>query len=540
MSNCNKCDKECNCGCIPQSMTTPDYCIPNTPSCPDPSPCNETFDAECVIYTGDPIEGLNGPVVPTTTSVATGLNDIMDYINKRYCDLEAEFTSYPDQRYTIYGGGSTCTPEFSDHKSYCCGDIPAPFNNYIGSTPPCGPSWIGESQWFAYMKALTPSVEVVITGGQSPYSYEWTIAEGDQAGHYFRGCLPTNTNKIYLDVNFKKIDGEFNGGLYNARPKLTGAYTPKTTLKEDGSTIAGTTLQLKVTDANGANKTFYYRYTNEDCYPVNASVCNSYNVEFCDQGQTFFNWVTIDLDFMDDERRIPTCTDLNSYGIYRPELNEGVIGDILRNQRDAFKNRQNSFFLSYSAGSQFQPFDKPTGGFLPRHNLNLNTLTFPHNLFHNNNGKAPLKYINVFDGGYPISQVYVDVAGVLTNLWSEFVDPDYGTTLAVRFPSVVDLKRVPAVKTIADLPTGTEPIQLEQGSIIYVWDTSDDYIWDGTTWIIMSSHLQGILSVRRARRDAQAKSSNEMTLAMKPFTWANVYLLQHLVKTFRDYQITNI
>jgi len=516
MSNCNKCDKECNCGCIPQSMTTPDYCIPNTPACPDPSPCTETFDADCVIYTGDPIEGLNGPVIPTNSPISAGLNDIMDYINKRYCDLEAEFTSYPDQRYTDYVTSLSCAAQLSDNTPYCCGDIPAPFDNYIGSTPPCGPGWIGESQWFAYMKALTPSVEVTITGGQSPYTYEWTIAEGDQAGHYFRGCLPTNTNKIYLDVNFKKIDGEFNGAVYNGRPKLTGAYTPKTTLKEDGSTIAGTTLQLKVTDANGANKTFYYRYTNEDCYPVNASV-----------------------------RVIPTCTDLNSYGIYRPELNEGDIGTIYREQRDSFMKRQWGVLLASSAGTGFQPYDKPKPqSYLPGENLNLNSLTFPHDIFYNNNGKAPLKYINVFDGGYPISQIYYEDSGVIKNMWTEVIDPDYGTTLSDRYPGVIDIKRRPAVKTAADLPTLTsnDPIPIEPGQIIRVFDAGADLIWNSTLsiWEPISLYFDDILTTRRARRDAQKQSTVQMSLATKPFTWSNVYILQHVIKTYRDYQITNI
>ena len=530
--NTNNCDN--NCGCIPQGLTTPNYCPNDTPTCPEPSPCNETFDADCVIYTGAPIEGLDGDVIPTNSPLSAGLNDIMDYINKRYCDLEAEFTSYPDQRYTAY---RVCVPELNNHTSYCCTELPSPFSELVPpNVNPCTTPLPSQERWFQYAKPLTGSVEVAITGGEAPYTYEWTIAEGAEAGHYFRGCFPTNTNKIYLDVNFVKTVTLGSIGS----DKIKGPYVTKTTVKEDGSTIAGTTLQLKVTDANGANKTFYYRYTNEDCYPVNASVCNTYNVEFCNQGQTFSNWVTIDLDFMDDERRIPTCTDLNSYGIYRPELNEVDNEDVLRNQRNAFQERQKAVFLAYSAGSQFQPFDKPSPGFLPADNLNLNLLTFPFGIYGNNNGKAPLKYINVFDGGYPISQVYDEVAGVLTNLWSEVVDPDYGTTLAVRFPSIVDLKRVPTVKTVADLPTGTEPITLVEGSIIHVWDTADDYIWDGSTWIIMSNHLQDILSVRRTRRDAQLQSSNEMALSMKPFTWANVYLLQHLVKTYRDYQITNI
>jgi hypothetical protein len=486
-----------------------------------------------VIYTGEPIEGLNGVVITANTSLSTGLNDLMNYLNKRYCDLEATFTSYPDQRYTVYGlGYNVLAP---NHKNYCCTELPPPFDEYPDPTP-C------DNRWYNYAKPINPSVEVSISGGEAPYTYEWSIAEGDEAGHRFRYCYDSITqDKVYLDVNFKKIvDTLLPGG----NPTLAGPYYPKTTIKQNEATIAGTTLQLKVTDANGANKTFYYRYTSEDCYPVNASVCNSYNVEFCNQGQTFFKNVTIELDFMDDERRIPTCTDLSSYGINRPELNEADIDGILREQRNAFLVRQNSFFLASSAGNQFQPFDKPTAGFLPRANLNLNTLTYPYSLYANNNGKAPLKYINVFDGGYPISQVYDEVAGVLTNLWTEVVDPDYGTTLADRYPGVTDLIRRPTVKTFADLPTpsSNDPIPIVNGQIVRVFDGAQDFIWNAGTssWETFSLYLEDVLSVRRTRGADQRKASEEMQLAMKSFTWANVYVLQHMIKTFRDYQITNI
>ena len=49
-SNCNNCKDECS--CIPTGLTTPNYCISDTPLCPEPAPCTETFDSQCVIYTG--------------------------------------------------------------------------------------------------------------------------------------------------------------------------------------------------------------------------------------------------------------------------------------------------------------------------------------------------------------------------------------------------------------------------------------------------------------------------------------------------------
>lgn len=81
MNNCQNCNQSCNngdCGCIPQGMTTPNYCPADLPSCPDPSPCNETFDAQCVYYTGVGNEcvGLeNGQTVEESLeAISTALN----------------------------------------------------------------------------------------------------------------------------------------------------------------------------------------------------------------------------------------------------------------------------------------------------------------------------------------------------------------------------------------------------------------------------------------------------------------------------------
>lgn len=81
MNNCPNCNQSCNngdCGCIPQGLTTPNYCPADLPSCPDPSPCNETFDAQCVYYTGVGNEcvGLeNGQTVEESLeAISTALN----------------------------------------------------------------------------------------------------------------------------------------------------------------------------------------------------------------------------------------------------------------------------------------------------------------------------------------------------------------------------------------------------------------------------------------------------------------------------------
>jgi hypothetical protein len=49
-STCNNCKDECQ--CIPKGVTTPSYCVSDTPLCPEPTPCTETFDSNCIVYTG--------------------------------------------------------------------------------------------------------------------------------------------------------------------------------------------------------------------------------------------------------------------------------------------------------------------------------------------------------------------------------------------------------------------------------------------------------------------------------------------------------
>lgn len=76
MNNCPNCKKECSngeCGCIPKGLTTPTSCPADLPNCPDPSPCNETFDAKCVYYTGVGNDCLNIESGQTVEAVINNL-----------------------------------------------------------------------------------------------------------------------------------------------------------------------------------------------------------------------------------------------------------------------------------------------------------------------------------------------------------------------------------------------------------------------------------------------------------------------------------
>jgi hypothetical protein len=70
----NKCQ---NCGCDDALVTLPP--CPTPAGCPDPEPCSEVFDAQCIIYTGADIECGNDTVVATDTNIADALEDIISY-----------------------------------------------------------------------------------------------------------------------------------------------------------------------------------------------------------------------------------------------------------------------------------------------------------------------------------------------------------------------------------------------------------------------------------------------------------------------------
>ena len=70
----NKCQ---NCGCEDGLVTLPP--CPTPGGCPDPEPCSEVFDAQCIVYTGADIDCSDNTVVSTDTNVATALNNVVTY-----------------------------------------------------------------------------------------------------------------------------------------------------------------------------------------------------------------------------------------------------------------------------------------------------------------------------------------------------------------------------------------------------------------------------------------------------------------------------
>lgn len=72
-----KCSK-LKCGCQDTALTTPAPC-PTPVDCPTAQPCSETFDSECIIYTGADIMCGLDTVVASGTNMSDALKNIVDY-----------------------------------------------------------------------------------------------------------------------------------------------------------------------------------------------------------------------------------------------------------------------------------------------------------------------------------------------------------------------------------------------------------------------------------------------------------------------------
>ena len=83
MTNCSKCDcAKAQCGCDDIGLTTNPPCATNTPACPNPEPCSETFDSNCVYYTGEDLDCLG---IKTDDTVQEVIQTIAAALEPFFC-----------------------------------------------------------------------------------------------------------------------------------------------------------------------------------------------------------------------------------------------------------------------------------------------------------------------------------------------------------------------------------------------------------------------------------------------------------------------
>ena len=151
--NCTNCGcSNINCGCKDSFLTTPPPC-PTPEDCPTAQPCAEVFDAQCVVYTGLDIECGTDVVVATNDSVATALQNVVDY-----------FCTQPAADITVVAAGdkiSVKTATVGNTTTYTVNAIiPCPMDVTIVNS-----------------LVVTRGYFADVTGGTAPYTYQWSLAD---------------------------------------------------------------------------------------------------------------------------------------------------------------------------------------------------------------------------------------------------------------------------------------------------------------------------------------------------------------------------
>ena len=222
------------------------------------------------------------------------------------------------------------------------------------------------------------------------------------------------------------------------------------------------------------------------------------------------------IDFMDDEYTVPTHQEITSWG--SPNCNcdytslENVdvsynyeVDYTINDKLNYFQKQLNEYSIN-----KYNGFCEGDSGFsIPDVSL-ISNYTFPNNFFRKG---RPIK----IKGNRTIkaSQTegwYVTSVGSILSAYTD------------------DIRYIRAVSNVGDLPITGQP-----GDLILVGDvnTNVGYAWNPLTnsWsTTFYDDIESCLTEIRQKRDAFIKAKSEMILAMRPFTWANNYLLFHGIK----------
>jgi len=164
------------CGCEDTPLTTPAPC--NPVGCPDPYPCSEVTNAECVIYTGEDIVCQQDVVVAQDTNVADALNNIVDY----FCDNAggADVVVAAGNNINVVSNtvGNTTTYTVTGKETIvAAGENVTVTSVTVGNdttytvNAACPMTVrIGASQ-------VARTIQATVTGGTAPYTYAWEMAD---------------------------------------------------------------------------------------------------------------------------------------------------------------------------------------------------------------------------------------------------------------------------------------------------------------------------------------------------------------------------
>jgi hypothetical protein len=226
-----------NCGCKDSFLTTPAPC-PTPEGCPDPQPCSEVFDAQCIVYTGDPIICDQDTVVATNDTVADALNDIVDYLCQNSGGAITVVQAGANTTVTSTTVGSTTTYTVASKEAI----VQAGTNITVTSAT------VGNDTTYTINAVCCPTFAVdinkanieiyrldsTLTNGTGPFTYEWTVEQNEFPGLAFTGST-TSANVTLEPVPNNYVDAPATTGL-----------------------IFQVLVKVKVTDSAGQIATAYY------------------------------------------------------------------------------------------------------------------------------------------------------------------------------------------------------------------------------------------------------------------------------------------
>lgn len=255
-SNCKNCGcSKINCGCKDSFLTTPAPC-PTPVGCPDPQPCSEVFDAQCIVYTGDPIICDQDTVVATNDTVAEALNQVVDY----FCENSGGGTTTIVQAganttVTSVTVGSTTTYTVASKEAIVA----------AGTGISVSAVTVGSDTTYTVNAACPMDVEIVragvdpdyfqaqVTGGIAPYTYVWSFpsthngtSTSPNNSMYELAPVPGFPNRMWISLNITGIPDRFDA-CSSANTGFAGL------------------LKLVVTDANGCKAKDFHFITEVGC-----------------------------------------------------------------------------------------------------------------------------------------------------------------------------------------------------------------------------------------------------------------------------------
>lgn len=217
-------------------MPSPAPC-PTPVGCPTPQPCSEIFDAQCVVYTGDPLSctvvaqafsaepnpnpapapAPAGPIVNTNDTVAEALEGIVDYIcnNSGEGSMTSQIVCATGQvSAVIVLPGTSYNDAIVSVSNYYCGQI----NNILDNPPVATPQFQYEIGQY-----------VPAQGGIIAHRWLSDIAGGIPKYGTVQNYLVVDEDELLpaqwatINVNISNVDSTWDGdtntlNLVNAGP----------------------------------------------------------------------------------------------------------------------------------------------------------------------------------------------------------------------------------------------------------------------------------------------------------------------------------